>query len=94
MWLGDKPFSEVYPSLFQIVRRKEDTVANVLRSVPLNVSFRCGLVNANRMAWLDLVPKVVQVLTDDKDVFRWNLTKKGLFIVRSYRISGWPRGGE
>ena len=33
VWLGDKPFSEVYPSLFRIVRRKDDTVANVHRSV-------------------------------------------------------------
>ena len=50
----------------------------------LNVSFRRGLVNTNRVAWLDLVSKVVQVhLTDDKDVFQWNLTKNGLFTVRS-----------
>ena len=36
------------------------------------------------VAWLDLVSKVVQVhLTDNKDAFRWNLTKKGLFTVRS-----------
>ena len=32
------------------------------------------------VAWLDLVSKVVQVhLTDNKDAFRWNLIKKGLF---------------
>jgi hypothetical protein len=63
-------------------QRKDDTVANVLRSVPLNVSFRHGLVNTNSMAWLDLVPKVVQVhLIDNKDAFRWNLTKKGLFTI-------------
>ena len=50
----------------------------------LNVSFRRGLVNTNRVAWLDLVSKVVQVhLTDDKDVFQWNLTENGLFTVRS-----------
>ena len=39
-WLGDKPFSEVYLGLFRIVRRKDDTVAKVLGTTPLNVSFR------------------------------------------------------
>ena len=60
-WLGDKPFSEVYPGLFRIVRRKDDTVAKVLGTTPLNVSFRRGLVNANCIAWFDLVSKVVNV---------------------------------
>ena len=41
-------FREVYPNLYRIVRRKDDTVANVLGIVPLNVSFRRGLVNENR----------------------------------------------
>ena len=39
VWLWDKPLSKVYPTLFRIVRRKYDTVANVLGSVPLNMSF-------------------------------------------------------
>ena len=54
-------FSEVYPGLFRIVRRKDDTVAEVLRATPLNVSFRRGLVNLNRIAWFGLVSKVVNV---------------------------------
>jgi hypothetical protein len=47
VWLGDKPLSKVYPTLFRIVRHNDDTVVNVLGSVPLNVSFRRGLVNVN-----------------------------------------------
>ena len=83
VWLSNKPLSKVYPTLFRIARRKDDTVANILGSVPLNVSFRRGLVNANRMAWFDLVSMVIQVhFTNEKDVFRWNLTKNGLFTVR------------
>ena len=67
MWLGDKPFSEVFPSLFRIVRCKDDMVADVLPTIPLNVSFRQGLVNANQTVWFDLMAKVVQVhLTNGK----------------------------
>ena len=77
-------FREVYPNLYRIVRRKDDTVANVLGIVPLNVSFRRGLVNENRNTWFDLVSKVVHVhLSNEEDVFRWNLSKNGMFIVRS-----------
>ena len=68
IWLGDKPFREVYPNLYKIVRRKDDMVANVLRTIPLNVSFRRGLVNENRISWFDLVLKIVLVhLTNGKD---------------------------
>jgi hypothetical protein len=44
-WLGDRPFKEMYPNLYRVVRRKDDTVANVLQIVSLNVSFRRGMVN-------------------------------------------------
>jgi len=65
------------------VRCKDDTVAKVLATVPLNISFRRGLISANRIAWFDIVSKVVQIsLTNGKDVFRWKLTKNGLFTVR------------
>jgi len=47
VWLGERPPSAVYPTLFRIVRRKDDTVAKVLGPVPLNVSFRRGLISAN-----------------------------------------------
>jgi hypothetical protein len=84
VWLGDKPFREVYPNLYRIVRRKNDTVVNVMGTIPLNVSYRRSLVNANRIVWFDLVSKVVQVhLTNRKDVFWWNLNKNGMFTVRS-----------
>jgi hypothetical protein len=46
-WLGNKPLKDKFPSLFNIVRRKQDFVAQVLSSVPLNISFRRNLVGAN-----------------------------------------------
>jgi hypothetical protein len=39
VWLDDKPLRLKYPSLYSIVRRKDATVAQVLSTIPLNVSF-------------------------------------------------------
>ena len=84
IWLGEKPSIEVYPNLYRLVKRKDDTMANVLQTIPLNVSFRRCLVNENLTSWYDLVSKVVPVnLTNGKDGFRWKLSKNGMFIVRS-----------
>jgi hypothetical protein len=46
-WLGDKPLKFRFPGLFNIVRRKQDTVAKVLSSSVLNISFRRNLVGQN-----------------------------------------------
>ena len=37
-WLGDKPLMQQYPTLYRIVRRKNQSVASVLGSRPLNLS--------------------------------------------------------
>ena len=36
-WLGNKPLKDKFPSLFNIVRRKDDSVAQVLGSTPFNI---------------------------------------------------------
>jgi hypothetical protein len=73
-----------YPSLYQIVRNKSDTVANVLNGVPLKISFRCALVGQNLSLWYNLVSKLIQVqLTAKNDLIRWNLTPNRSFIVQS-----------
>lgn len=46
-WLGDTTFKEQYPSLYNIVRRKNTSAAMVMNSVPLNVSFHRALVGNN-----------------------------------------------
>jgi len=38
-WLGNFPLKDRFPALFNIVRRKQDSVVKVLSSVPLNISF-------------------------------------------------------
>jgi hypothetical protein len=37
VWLGDKAYRESYPNFCIIVRQKDDTVANILKTIPLNV---------------------------------------------------------
>jgi hypothetical protein len=39
-WLGNKSLAQQYPSLYNIVQRKQVSVANVLNQNPLNISFR------------------------------------------------------
>jgi hypothetical protein len=44
---GKHAFKEQYLSLYNIVRRKSDTVEKVLSEVPFNVSFRRQLMGNN-----------------------------------------------
>jgi hypothetical protein len=38
-WLGNKPLKDKFPALFNIVKRKQDSIATVLSSPILNISF-------------------------------------------------------
>ncbi|WVZ61813.1 hypothetical protein U9M48_011628 [Paspalum notatum var. saurae] len=83
-WCGDQPLKISYPSLFNIVRKKGATVAEVISSNPLNVSFRRGLHGERLLAWYDLVERVMGLeLREGRDVFRWGLNKTGFFSVKS-----------
>ena len=60
------------------------TVANVLNSRPLTVSFRRALLGSKLTQWLQLVSKVADVaLNNEKDAFVWLPNKNGLFTVKS-----------
>jgi len=50
-WLGKQPLKDKYPALFNIVRRKQDLVAKIFSSIPLNISFRRNLVGRNLRDW-------------------------------------------
>jgi hypothetical protein len=54
-WLGNQSLKDKFPSLFNIVRRKQDSMATVLASVPLNISFRSNLVGRNLRDWHRIV---------------------------------------
>jgi hypothetical protein len=70
--------------LYRIVRKKHVTVAKVLNTVPVNVSFRRALTGDKLIAWFDLVSKVATViLSEEKDIFWWDLHGKGSFTLSS-----------
>jgi hypothetical protein len=68
--------------MYYIVCRKDDTIAKVLSIIPLNISFRRSLVEANLQSWHNLVMRIAQVhLNDPPNIFRWSLKSDGQFSV-------------
>jgi hypothetical protein len=47
VWLGELPLAQQYPSLYNLVRRKNILVAEVLTGNPLNIEFRRTLLGNN-----------------------------------------------
>jgi hypothetical protein len=81
MWIGDKPVKVTYPSLYHKVWDRHVTVSKVMSSRPLNISSRRSLVDNNLSQWLYVVARVSNVvLVDDKDYFKWLLTKSGFSL--------------
>jgi hypothetical protein len=77
LWLGKEPLSVKYPALYNLVRKKNMSVAQVLGTTPLNVSFGRALVGVNWDNWLCLVRSVLEVnLNNLRDSFRWTTSKK------------------
>ncbi|WVZ54772.1 hypothetical protein U9M48_005521, partial [Paspalum notatum var. saurae] len=69
-WCGNRTFKSLYPSLFNIVIKKGATVADVMSSIPLNVSFRRGLYGDRLHAWNELVGRAMSLeLREGRD---WN----------------------
>ncbi|WVZ77498.1 hypothetical protein U9M48_025357 [Paspalum notatum var. saurae] len=90
-WNGRKAFMDLFRNLYRIVRKKHVTVASVLNSVPLNISFRRILVGDNLVSWYELVSKVANIsLAIGNDKFMWDLNKGGAYSV-IYRATYWIR---
>jgi hypothetical protein len=84
VWLGNQKLKDRYSCLYNIVRRKNDTVENVLSTVPLKVSFRRAQRGSVLNKWLELVTEIIDVnLNDQKDVFIWGLGRGQKFSVKS-----------
>ena len=84
IWIGNTSLQNKFPGLYNIVRKKHATVAQVLSSNPLNVSFRRSLVGNNLQCWHRIVASVVDInLGEQPDRFIWSLDSKGVFTVRS-----------
>ena len=66
------------------MRRKHATVARVLSSNPLSISFRSSLVRNNLQCWHRIVSPVLEInLGEQPDKFIGSLDLKGVFTVRS-----------
>jgi hypothetical protein len=67
-----------------VLRKKQATVAEVLQTAPLNVSFRRALVGTKLTEWHSLVASIVHVtLNNMPDRFVWGLHKNVSFSVNS-----------
>jgi hypothetical protein len=51
IWIGNCSLRTKFPRLYNIARKKQDTVSNVLSSIPFNVSFRRALMGNNLRDW-------------------------------------------
>jgi hypothetical protein len=81
-WLGTTTLREQYPALYSIVCHKGDTIAKVLESSPLNVTFRRDLSRQRLVSWNTLFQCLANVhLQEGPNEFRWNLHKNGKFSV-------------
>jgi hypothetical protein len=86
-WLGNRPLAAQYPSLYNIVRNKNSTVATTLASAPLNIGFRHSLTGGRWNRWIHLVQRLMDFqLNANNDVFKWNLVESGRFSVRSMYV--------
>ena len=84
MWVGQQPLMRRFPDLYRILRKKRVSVASVLNSTSLNISFRRAIVGERLKEWLRLVSIVLPVsLNSDKDRFIWLLKKNGVFSTHS-----------
>ena len=83
-WLDNTPLKDQYPSLYNIVRRKNDTVATILQTGASAMSFRRYLTGPNLNAWQSLSNRLSAIhLTEETDSFKWELNQNGIFTVSS-----------
>jgi hypothetical protein len=60
-WLGNATLHEQYPSLYNIIRHKVDTITKVMESSPPNVSFRRDLSGLRLVAWNALLQHLANI---------------------------------
>jgi hypothetical protein len=57
-WIRSRPLKLIFPTLYNIVRRKNVSISSVLSMTPLNVAFRRSLMGANLQSWYNMVAMV------------------------------------
>jgi len=84
IWLGNLPLKQHYPNLYNVVRKKEAMVSEILNSVPLNVSFRRTIIGIKLLEWNHLVARIANVNFQlGRDIATWSLNKNGSYSVSS-----------
>ena len=74
-WLGEVPLAATYPTLYSVVRHKNDLVADALDNSTVHIEFRRNLTGNKWVAWLHMLQKLITVtLTNEDDKFVWKLT--------------------
>jgi hypothetical protein len=87
-WLENSNFKELFLTLFAITRKKDISVASIFSTIPLNISFRRGLVGNNLNYWHNLVAQVASTrLCNTEDKFIWGLHQNGIFSVKSMYLA-------
>ena len=82
-WLGNEPLMKQFPPLFNIARKKNQTMSSVLSTIPLNISFRRALVGDKLRMQLELVTLLVNVnMSDAEDKWDWKLGINLAFLSR------------
>ena len=82
-WVGRERLMNQFPILYRIVGQKNQPVANVLSSQPLNISYKRALVDEKARMWTDLVALVLNVnLVEADDKWEWNLGKNHMFTIK------------
>ena len=69
-WLGNRFLREQYPQLYNIVRKKQDTVAEVLSSGTPNLSWRRDF-GSKLVMWNNLAARLTNIiLNHERDAFK------------------------
>jgi hypothetical protein len=78
------PLKTIFPTPYNIVRKKSASVRSVLSTILLNVTFRRSLMGVNLLAWHNVVTMIADVqLSNQRDRFVWRLYLNELFSVNS-----------
>jgi hypothetical protein len=84
IWLDNVPLCKQYSALYNIVRRKSDTIATVMATSPPDVTFRRDLIGLRLVAWNSLLLHLDDIqLSPGPDEFWWNLHANGTFSIDS-----------
>ena len=87
-WLGNASLREQYPCLYNIVRHKQSTIAQIFQTNPPCFSWRRDLIGAKLAAWYNILPHIADLVrVHEQDEFHWNLTPNGVFSVKSHYLA-------